>query len=52
VRTFMPHPSAGSGLVEVGFFSVKSSGAALSKVLGRPAQTVIATGSDVLWLKN
>ena len=90
VRTFMPHPSAGSkeasflckpktavlpvelgstpqwrtvvlaaadpsgsvGLVEVGFFSVKSSGTALGKILGRPAQTVIATGSDVLWVKN
>ena len=45
-------PSGSVGLVEVGFLSVKSSGTALGKILGRPAQTAIAAGSDVLWVKN
>ena len=45
-------PSGSVGLVEVGFFSVKSSGTALGKILRRPAQTAIAAGSVVLWVKN
>ena len=45
-------PSGSVGLVEVGFFSVKSLGTTLGKILGRPAQTAIAAGSDVLWVKN